>query len=80
MKCVSLNGDRDRTDQWTWGSREERGGGLCGESDMETYIIICKTDSQWELAVNNLEGWDGERDGSEVQEGRNTCIPVADSC
>ena len=40
-----------------------------GESNMETYIIMCKTDSQWEFAVwlrelkkglyNNLEWWDG---------------------
>ena len=47
------------------------------ESKMETYIAICKTDSQWEFAVwlrklkqglfINLEGWDGEGDGSEFQ-------------
>ena len=40
------------------------------ESTMETYITICKTDSQREFAVwlrklkhrlcINLEGWDGE--------------------
>ena len=40
------------------------------ERNMETYIIICKIDSQWEFAVwlrklkqglcINLEGWDGE--------------------
>jgi len=38
-----------------------------GESDMETYITICKIDSQWEFAVclrelkqglcDNLEVW-----------------------
>ena len=28
----------------------------------------------------NLEGWDGERDGREVQEGGDICIPMADSC
>ena len=43
------------------------------------YITICKTDSQWELAVRlrklkqglciNLEGWDGVGDGREVQKG-----------
>ena len=43
---------------------------MYGESNMETYITICKIDSQWEFAVwprelkqglcNNLEGWDGE--------------------
>ena len=28
----------------------------------------------------NLEGWDGEGDGREVQKGRDICIPMADSC
>ena len=42
---------------------------------------------QWELAVYlrefkqglciNLQGWDGERDGREVQEGEDICIPMA---
>ena len=27
----------------------------------------------------NLKGWDGERDGREVQKGGNICIPMADS-
>ena len=46
---------------------------------MEIYIIICKTDSQWEFAVClrelkqglciNLEGWEGEGDGRVVQKG-----------
>ena len=46
---------------------------MYGESNMETYITICKIDSQWEFAVClsklkqglciNLEGWDGEGDG-----------------
>ena len=54
---------------------------MCGESNMEAYTTICKIDSQWEFAVClkelkqglciNLEGWDGEGDGREVQEGRN---------
>ena len=26
-------------------------GGTYGESNVETYITICKTDSQWEFAV-----------------------------
>ena len=43
---------------------------MYGKSTMETYIAICKIDSQWELAVwlrklkrglcINLVGWDGE--------------------
>ena len=61
-----------------------------GKSNMETYITICKIDSQWEFAVClrkfkqghciNLEGWDGVRDWREVQTGEDICIPMADSC
>jgi len=50
------------------------------ESNMETYITICKIDSQREFAVwlrelklglcNNLEEWDGE--------GGDVCIPMVD--
>ena len=49
------------------------------ESNMETYITICKIDSQWEFAVwvrklkqglcINLEESDGEVDGRQVQNG-----------
>ena len=63
---------------------------MYGESNMETYITICKIDSQGEFAVwlrklkqglcINLEWWDGEEDGREVQKGGNICTPVADSC
>ena len=59
------------------------------ESHMETYITLCKIDSQQESAVClrklkqglcvNLEGR-GEGDGREVLEGGNICIPMADSC
>ena len=60
-----------RTDLWTRLHRgEEREGGMYGESNAETYIATCKTDSQWESSVwlkefklgldNNLEGWDAE--------------------
>ena len=61
-----------------------------GKSNMETYITICKIDSQWEFPVwlrtfkqglcINLEGWDGEESGREFQKGRDICIPMADSC
>ena len=61
-----------------------------GESNMETYITVCKIESQWEFAVwprelkqglcINLEGWDGEGGGREVQEGEDICTPMADSC
>ena len=59
------------------------------KSNMETYITICKLDSQWEFAVClrklkqglciNLEGWDGEGDGRRFQKGRDIRIPMADS-
>ena len=62
---------------------------MYGTSHMETYIIICKIDSQWEFAVwlrklkqglyINLEGWDGEGDEREVQKGGDIRIPMADS-
>ena len=61
---------------------------MYGVSNMETYITICKIDSQKEFAVClrkfkqglfiNLEGWDKERDGREVQNGGDICVPVAD--
>ena len=56
---------------------------------METYITVCKIDSQQKFAewlrklkqglCINLEGWDGEGDGREVQKGGDICIPMADS-
>ena len=65
-------------------------GEMYGKSNMETYITICKIDSQWEFAVwlrnsklglcINLEGWDGEGDGREVQKGGDICRPMADAC
>ena len=61
---------------------------MYGESNMETYITICKIYSQWEFAVRlrkhklrfciNLEGWDGEEDGREVQKGGDICILMVD--
>ena len=63
---------------------------MYGKFNMETYITICKTDSQWEFAVLlrklkqklciNLERWNGVGDGREVQKGWDICIPMADSC
>ena len=57
---------------------------------LDTYITICKTDSQGEFAVwlrklkqglcIHLEGWDGEGDGREFQSGEDICTPIADSC
>jgi len=61
-----------------------------GKSNMETFITICKIDSQGEFAVwlrklkqglcINPEGCDGAADGREVQMGGDICIPMDDSC
>ena len=63
---------------------------MYGKSNMETYITICKIDSQWAITVwlrkfkqglcINLEVWEGEGDGREVQNGGDICLPIADSC
>jgi len=63
---------------------------MYGKSNMETYITICKIDSQQEFAVwlrklkqglcINPEGWDGEGYGREFQKAGDICIPMADSC
>ena len=71
---------RNRHREWTYGHGERGGEGeMYGKSNMETYITVCKIDSQWEFAVwfrklkqrlcINLEGWNGEGDGREVQKG-----------
>ena len=63
---------------------------MYGESNMETYITICKINSQREFAVwlsklkqglcIYLVGWDGAGDGREVQKGGDICIAMADLC
>ena len=63
---------------------------MYGDSNMETYITIYKIGSQEEFAVYlkklqqglciNLEGWDGEGGGREVQKRGEICIPMADLC
>ena len=55
---------------------------MYGKSNMEAYITIYKIDSQWEFPVwlrklkqglcINIEEWDGERNGREVQKGGDT--------
>ena len=43
---------RNRHREQTYEQGEKRGEGeMNGESNMETYIIICKIDSQWVFAV-----------------------------
>ena len=51
---------------------------MYGMSNMETYVTMCKIDSQREFAVwlrklkqglrINLKGWDEEADGREINE------------
>jgi len=43
---------RNRHREETYGHGERGGEGeMFGESNMETYITVCKIDSQWECAV-----------------------------
>ena len=61
---------------------------MYGKSNMETYITICKIDSQWEFAVClrklkqglciNLERWDRKGDGREDQKGGDIDIGFSD--
>ena len=93
MYLQSLSGDTDIENRLmdTAARGEEGEGGRYGESNMETYVTICKIDSQWEFAVqrrelnpglgNNLEGgvgWGGrwERCSSGGDMGK----PMAYSC
>ena len=82
---------RNRHREQTYGHEEREGvAEMYGKSNMETYITICKIDSQREFAVwlrkpkqglsINLQRCDGEGDGREVQKGGYICIPMADSC
>ena len=62
---------------------------MYGKSNTETYITKCEIDSQQEFPAwlrkfkqglcINLEGWDGEGDGRELQKQGDICIPMADS-
>ena len=57
---------------------------MCGKRNTETYITMYKIDSQQEFAVwlrklrqgfcINLERWDGQGDGREVQKGGDICL------
>ena len=69
---------------------KKKEGGLYGQSNMEMYITTYKIDSQWKFVIwhrelklelpNNLEGWDGEGGGRDVQVGGDRVKPTADSC
>ena len=52
------------------------------KSNIETYITICKI---WLRKLKqglciNLKGWDGVRDGREVQNRADICTPMTNSC
>ena len=74
---TAMEKQTQRIDLWIWGRGEKSE--MYGKSNMETYITICITDQQWEFAIwlrklkqgicINLEEWDGEGDGREVQKG-----------
>ena len=76
---------RNRHREQTYGHGERGGDGeIYGESNMETYITICKIDRQqvavWLRKLKpglciNLEGWDGLGDERDVQKGEDICIP-----
>ena len=42
-------------------------------------LLLCLRKLKQGLCIN-LERWDGEGDGREVQKGGDLCIPMADSC
>ena len=81
---------RNRHREYTY-CHEERGGEseMCGNSNMEAYITVCKRDSQREFALGlrkvkqwlcvHLEGWNGAGNGREFQKGGDICVPMADS-
>ena len=49
---AAVETDTLRTDLWALlGCGKEGEGGMYGESNMETYITVCKIDSQWEFAL-----------------------------
>ena len=62
----------------------------CMERVTWKHTTIRKIESQQEFAVwlrklkpglcINLEGWDGEGGGRELQKGGDVCKPMADSC
>ena len=66
--------NRHREQTYGHGERGEKGE-MNGKSNIETYITICKMESQWAFAVwlrklkqghcINLERWNRERDGKE---------------
>ena len=85
-----LTGQQWRNREQTYGHGEEGGEDeMYGESNMETYISICKRDNQQEFAVClrklrqglciSLEGW-GEREMGGRLKREGIHLPMTDSC
>ena len=74
---------KNRHRKQTYGHGQRRGEGeMYAENNMETYITICKIDSQQVCcmaqetqtgALYQPRGWDGEGEGREVQKGGGKC-------
>ena len=72
-------------------SGRRRGWDLISENSIETYILpyvkwIASGSLMYDagnpklVLCDNLERWGGEGSGKGVQEGGDTCMPMADSC
>ena len=59
-----------------WGGVEGEGG-MYGENNREILLYDSGSSNR---DFDNLERWNGEGDGREVQEGRDMCVPVTHSC
>ena len=56
MNLFSRQQWRNRHREQTYGHKQKGGEGeMYGESNMETYITLCKLDSQWEFSVRLRE-------------------------
>ena len=82
---------RKRHREQIYGHRERGGEGeMYGQSNWKLTLPYVKQIANGEFAVwlrklkqglcIDLEWWDGEGDGREVQKGGDICIPMADSC
>ena len=81
MNLLAGQEQRSRCREWTCGHREGKKGGMNSESSIDVHFTECKTDSQWEAAVQHRElnlllcddldgeGWDEEAGEREAQEG-----------
>ena len=81
---------RNRHREQTYGHGVKGGEGeMYAKRNMETYIIICGMDGQWEFAIwlgNSNSGFVSTwrhrmwgKVGGEVQWGGDICVPMADS-